>query len=425
MRDSIDNPIRRNARKSVCWIATVPCMVAFALTSARLEGATFVGTPDRLWPGGYVPYQFADDFDGNKANVRAAMDEWEDAAYLTFEERTDLCEGECDSDTTFGDCSDAPFLFIMNDTSNHSEVGANVGNCVTGLWLNATNVGTARHELGHALGLYHEHQRADRNLFLDVHCDRIVPWRMGDWKVKSEAGFYPRLDFGYPLQFAYPNPFDFDSAMLYSPCTSSKCKVLLDNQGNQLFDEDCESISSTCDDSSGGTLTGGDCCQADPDNCYVFEPLPAYQADAMTTTSGLSAIEKLTMSFLYPEPSWAFVDLTHPLADCEDDPAYCGGFLRPYREVVDAIDDAPAASTLKIQPAYYAATGVHDKPMILDAPLGRVVLSDATGPIQFVGALPTDNCADLEAPKDCENQIGDPVRVNANVKLSYQRGGIR
>lgn len=37
------------------------------------------------------------------------------------------------------------------------------------------NEGKAIHELMHALGIFHEHTRADRDMYIDVHYENIIP----------------------------------------------------------------------------------------------------------------------------------------------------------------------------------------------------------------------------------------------------------
>ena len=66
------------------------------------------------------------------------------------------------------------------------------------------------HELGHVLGLYHEHSRPDRDLHVRVHAENIV---------ESSMASFARLD---PQDIDIEStPYDLDSIMHYGPLASA------------------------------------------------------------------------------------------------------------------------------------------------------------------------------------------------------------
>jgi hypothetical protein len=65
--------------------------------------------------------------------------------------------------------------------------------------------GTVLHEIGHALGLLHEHQRPDRDQFITIHRDRVDPSTVGNTDVIDG-----HFTFG---------PYDMTSVMHYSSYT--------------------------------------------------------------------------------------------------------------------------------------------------------------------------------------------------------------
>ena len=70
--------------------------------------------------------------------------------------------------------------------------------------------GTALHELMHAIGFYHTHMRADRDLYLKIDLDNVQP------------SFWPQFDLLYAWEERSLVPFDYDSIMMYGEMAFSQ-----------------------------------------------------------------------------------------------------------------------------------------------------------------------------------------------------------
>lgn len=80
----------------------------------------------------------------------------------------------------------------------------------------------AVHEIGHALGLWHEHQRADRNDHVNIVFDNIGQWAISNFLMPSSDVV---MDYGVP--------YDVNSVMHYSADVSCVSKQLI--IGNEML----------------------------------------------------------------------------------------------------------------------------------------------------------------------------------------------
>lgn len=287
----------------------------------------------------------------NQNVMLAAMAQWEAVADIDFR--------QCPNNQCTGN------FILVRDSSrdcnprNSSPVGMQGGtgqcqNIIGAQCLNITSWGSQGiivHELGHALGLIHEHSRADRNNFITYNASNIQAGTGGQFAVRSMGGEY--------------GPYDFDSIMHYSVCAFSSCCPL----------------GSTCP------------C---PSNCQTITILEPYATNCTTSKSvfcpGMTVGQRayvsqwdgLVMSFLYPQDNWRFLD-----DECGDRGVECelpliggcvimaGTFFCPFvDDLLDSVDQTPEGGTLWIlsNGTSYGTGGTLSKAMTIRAPLGATLI---------------------------------------------------
>jgi len=123
-------------------------------TRGNIDDDVLAGT--RLWPNGQVPYVIS--YTKHTAAIHEAMDEYRAKTNITFFKKRNIDENYID--------------FVSIDAENiggRSPVGMQGGRQELGLSsYNFITPRTVMHELGHALGLQHEHQRADRDTYITL-----------------------------------------------------------------------------------------------------------------------------------------------------------------------------------------------------------------------------------------------------------------
>lgn len=156
------------------------------------------------WPNGIVPYDVSKLTDDQAKNAKEAMQLWMDTgANLKFIPRTTETEY-----VYFTGKTDAG-----NNTSfNGYRKGERLDVNITAFWWKQGPWMPA-HELGHALGFFHEHQRWDRDRYVTINYEHVKPGRELDYD------WCPKTN--WIVQTAN---YDYKSIMHYRTCWASNCE---------------------------------------------------------------------------------------------------------------------------------------------------------------------------------------------------------
>ncbi len=169
-------------------------LIGRSATHSKDKTAGFTTDPGRLWPGGVVPYTI-DPAIPQPERITAAMAEWSAKTPLRFVPRTNQANW-------------LKFLRPAQFYVCNSWVGMIGGGQEVNLGDGCVGV-AAIHEIGHAIGLWHEQTRNDRDQFIQMRFDNVNLACIHNFDKYQQTG-------------RESSPYDYASVMQYSPYAFSR-----------------------------------------------------------------------------------------------------------------------------------------------------------------------------------------------------------
>lgn len=167
------------------------------LASLSFQGCKFTPTIVE-WKDGIIPYYLTGDFtEAEIADIETAMITWESASGVRFEEVTPRAR--------------AYNIIRLQEKRWSSSIGENNAVCYLNFGSSGDRFSHLLHEMGHALGLLHEHQRPDRDKYIKVFWENILNVYQENFEIRDN-----------PLIVEENYSYDYNSIMHYPANSFSK-----------------------------------------------------------------------------------------------------------------------------------------------------------------------------------------------------------
>lgn len=164
------------------------CVLSVIPLRPTPSNAGTVVKDSQRWPNAVVPFRFSAGINTTlRTRIQNAVQHWNSKTNITLRPRRP---------------ADRNFVTFRIGGNCSSDVGCRGGEQMITLTAGCSTA-AAIHEIGHAVGLYHEQQREDRDRFVKTYWDNIIERNRHNFRMKSKHG-------------DPSGPYDYRSIMHYS-----------------------------------------------------------------------------------------------------------------------------------------------------------------------------------------------------------------
>jgi hypothetical protein len=161
------------------------------ITSSTLKSAA-IGNTIKRWENKTVYYTINENAP-RKRQIKMAIEHWENETSIKFVERTD----------------ESNYVEFIKSDGCWSNLGMIKGRQKIGV-ADWAEKGTMIHEIGHTLGLIHEHSRLDREKYIVIDEDNIKPTKQHNFDPQPNSVNSSDFDFGSIMIYSAYNTFAID-----------------------------------------------------------------------------------------------------------------------------------------------------------------------------------------------------------------------
>lgn len=250
-------------------LSSQPVQVVFEKGQAPAENKS-VGRTSGRWPNNTVYYSIDPNLSG-KERVTDAIKHWQANSSLKFVQRS----------------SESNYVYFTTGSGCSSYIGM-IGGRQNITLSTSCSTGSTIHEIGHAIGLWHEQSRVDRDRHIKILYENIQSGREHNFKTYAESGYDGK---------EFTSNLDFGSIMMYGPYSfSSNGKPTITRADGSTY-----SVQRT-------SLSAGD--KEGINSMYpAAGTSPTYINGEYYTINGVTVLRYYDMWYYYTRYGWRFVVL--------------------------------------------------------------------------------------------------------------------